>query len=376
TGIGMVVIIDEWDCIFRLNPNDDEAQKDYLDFLRDFLKDKPYISLAYMTGILPIKKYGVHSALNMFDEFSMTSPKQFDRFVGFTADEVRGLCDRYGMDFSEMSAWYDGYSFPRIPSVFNPRSVVAALSSQSYGNYWTRTETYEALKVYIDMDTDGLRKDIVRLLAGGQVTVDADKFTNDMVTFRSKGDVLTLLVHLGYLGYLGDSGEVFIPNREISGEFVTAMESPWYDGIAKAVKASLDLLRATWGGDAAAVAALVEEAHQETSHLTYNDENALAYTVSLAYYTARQYYSIIREMPSGKGYADMIFLPLRSHPDKPAMVVELKWNKSAQGAINQIKDKNYPAVLKGHTGQLLLVGINYDKDTKTHTCEIEDWQDR
>ncbi|MDR1764783.1 MAG: ATP-binding protein [Lachnospiraceae bacterium] len=372
TGIGMVVIIDEWDCIFRENQNNQKAQKEYLEFLRDFLKDKPYISLAYMTGILPIKKYGSHSALNMFNEFSMTSPKQFDRFVGFTADEVRGLCDRYGMDFSEMSAWYDGYSFPRVPSVFNPRSVVAALSSRSYGNYWTRTETYEALKVYIDMDTDGLRGDIVRLLAGDKVMIESDSFTNDMVTFAVKDDVLTLLVHLGYLGFLENTNEVFVPNKEIRDEFMTSIRMSKWDEVMNAVKISDSLLRATWDGDAAAVAALVEEAHQETSHLTYNDENALAYTVSLAYYSARQYYSIIREMPSGKGYADMIFLPVRSHPDKPAMVIELKWDKSAQGAIKQIKDKNYPAALKGHTGQLLLVGINYDKDTKVHTCEIEE----
>ncbi|MDR1765616.1 MAG: ATP-binding protein [Lachnospiraceae bacterium] len=371
TGIGMVVIIDEWDCVFRELQNDASAHKDYLNFLRDFLKDQPYVSLAYMTGILPIKKYGVHSALNMFAEFSMTSPKQFDRFIGFTSEEVKGLCDRYGMDFSEMSAWYDGYRFPHAPSVFSPRSVVAALSSRSFGNYWTRTETYEALKIYIDMGYDGLREGIVRLLAGGRVAINPDRFTNDMVTFTGKDDVMTLLVHLGYLGYLVESGEVFIPNREISGEFVTALESPWYTGIADAVNDSLDLLVATWGADAATVASLIEKAHRETSHLTYNDENALAYTVSLAYYAARQFYTIIREMPSDKGYADMIFLPLRSHPDKPAMVIELKWDQTAQGAIRQIKDRNYPAALEGHAGQLLLVGINYDKDTKTHTCEIE-----
>jgi hypothetical protein len=226
TGIGNVVIIDEWDCVFREKKNDAAAQREYLDFLRLFLKDQPYVSLAYMTGILPIKKYGSHSALGMFDEFSMTSPKQFDRFIGFTAEEVQALCRAHGMDFAEMSAWYDGYRFPNAPSVFNPRSVVAALSSKSYDSYWTRTETYEALKVYIDMDFDGLRESVVRLLAGDRVVVNTGRFTNDMVTFQKKDDVLTLMVHLGYLGYLGESGEAFIPNKEISGEYVNAIESP------------------------------------------------------------------------------------------------------------------------------------------------------
>jgi hypothetical protein len=301
----------------------------------------------------------------------MISPKQFDRFVGFTEEEVRDICSRYDMDYGEMAAWYDGYRFPNAPSVFNPRSVAAAVSSKVYENHRARTETYEALKIYIDMDFDGLRESIVCMLAGEKVRVRTDNFTNDMVTFQRKDDVLTLLVHLGYLGYLTESGEVFIPNKELNDEFVTAIESLKWGGVVKALNVSEDLLDATWRKDAKAVADYIEAAHNETSHLTYSDENALAYTVSLAYYTARQYYTIVREMPAGKGFADMIFLPGPSHADKPAMVVELKWNRTAKGAIKQIKDRNYPATLEGYEGKILLVGINYRKDTKKHTCVIE-----
>ncbi|MDR1766403.1 MAG: ATP-binding protein [Lachnospiraceae bacterium] len=372
TGIGMVIIIDEWDCIFRERKDDTAAHGEYLKFLREFLKDQPYISLVYMTGILPIKKYGSHSALGMFHEFSMTEPKQFDRFIGFNADEVRSLCDRYGMDFLEMAAWYDGYSFPHAPSVFNPRAVVAAFLTGSFSSYWTQTETFEALKAYILMDYDGLGESVVSLLAGGKVRIKTDGFTNDMVTFQSKDDVLTLLVHLGYLGYLADSSEVFVPNKEISKEFVTAMGSPRYQGVTRTVNVSSDLLKATWSKDSGTVASLLEKAHEETSHLTYNDENALAYTVSLAYLSAKDYYTVVREMPSGKVFADLIFLPMKSHLDKPAMVVELKWNKTAEGAIKQIKEKNYPAVLKDQAGKILLVGINYAQSTKKHSCVIEE----
>jgi hypothetical protein len=373
TKIGNIIIIDEWDCIFREHKHDTVAQKKYLDFLRLFLKDQVYVSLAYMTGILPIKKYGAHSALSMFGEYSMTSPRQFDRFIGFTSEEVREICDRSGMDYAEMSAWYNGYRFPNAPAVFNPRSVVETVLGRTYSNYWARTETYEALRIYIDMEFDGLRESIIRMLSGETVKIKTNKFTNDMVTFQNKDDVLTLLVHLGYLGFLIKSSEVFIPNREIYDEFVTSIDSPKWGSVIDALNMSEELLNATWNKDACAVADYIDAAHDETSYLNYSDEDALAYTVSLAYYTARRYYTIVREMPFGKGFADMLFLPRPNHADKPAMVIELKWDKSAAGAIEQIKDKHYPTVLEGYTGGILLVGINYKKRTKEHTCLIEEY---
>jgi hypothetical protein len=371
TDVGFVIIIDEWDCIFRERRDNTAEQKEYLEFLRAFLKDQPYVSLAYMTGILPIKKYGSHSALSMFKEISMISPKNFDRYIGFTAEEVQSLCAQYDMDYNEMSRWYNGYSFPKAPSVFNPRSVVAALQSGIFENYWTQTETFEALKIYIDLNFNGLRESIVSLLAGEKMQIDTSNFTNDMVTFDGKDDVLSLLIHLGYLGYMKDSGEVFIPNKEINDEFVTAIKSAKWTEVLAAIKTSDELLKATWRMEADAVAGYINIAHEETSHLNYSDENALSYVVSLAYYSARDYYTITRGMPSGKGYADMIFLPRYNHSDKPAMVVELKWDQSARGAIQQIKEKKYFSALEGHAGRILLVGINYDKKTKEHACVIE-----
>ena len=217
-----VIVIDEWDCIFREYPHDTAAQREYLDFLRDWLKDKAYIGLVYMTGILPIKKYGTHSALNMFTEYSMENPGPFAPYVGFTEDEVKRLCEKYDMDFAECRAWYDGYSFPNCEHVFSPKSVVEAMLRREYDDYWTKTETYEALKVYIDLNEGGLRDAIVKMMAGGRQKINTLTFTNDMTTFTSADDVMTLLVHLGYLGYDRREEEVFIPNNEILREYIAA----------------------------------------------------------------------------------------------------------------------------------------------------------
>ena len=372
TGSRFVIIIDEWDCIFREYPNEAAEQKKYLDFLRDFMKDKSYIALAYMTGILPIKKYGTHSALNMFDEYSMENPGQMAEFTGFTEDEVTSLCMDYGVDMEECRSWYDGYTFLRCAHIYNPKSIDAAVTSGIFDDYWNRTETYEALKVYIDMNFDGLRDSIIKMLAGGRQRINTGSFQNDMTSFASADDVLTLLIHLGYLAYDFDTKEAFIPNREVAGEFVTATTaSNGWDEIARSVRQSEKLLQATWDGDEENVARYIEEAHLETSHLQYNDENALSYTISLAYYAARQYYTVIRELPSGKGFADLSFIPRRRFQDKPAMLIELKWDKSADTAISQIHRQRYLDSLEDYRGNLILIGINYNKKSRTHVCKIE-----
>ena len=210
-----VLIIDEWDCIFREYKTDKQAQERYLDFLRNLIKDKAYIHLAYMTGILPIKKYGTHSALNMFDEFSMLDPGPLAAYVGFTEEEVQKLCERYQMDMTEVKSWYDGYSFEQESSVYSPRSVVNCMRFRKIGNYWNQTETFEALQMYIDMNFDGVRDDVLSMLAGEHVPVNTGSFTNDMTTFRTEDDVLTLLIHLGYLGYDAENRCIFIPNNEV-----------------------------------------------------------------------------------------------------------------------------------------------------------------
>jgi hypothetical protein len=371
SGYPFVVIIDEWDCLFREYRNDQDAQELYLDFLRDSLKDNSAIALAYMTGILPIKKYGTHSALNMFDEFSMTEPKALAKYVGFTDEEVHILCKKYDMDYEEVAAWYNGYHFDEGLAIYSPQSVVSAMLHHLISNYWNRTETYEALKLYIEMNLDGLKDAVVEMIAGGRIKIDIRFFGNDMVSFANYNDVLTLLVHLGYLGYDFNAKEVYIPNKEIMEEFVTSITAIGWNEVVNAIKASDELLTNTWNKNAYAVAAGIEAAHMETSHLTYSDENALAYTVALAYYGAKEYYTFVRELPTGKGFADMVFIPRFAHSDKPAMIIELKWDKSARTAIDQIKEKLYVKSLDGYKGTILLVGINYNKKTKEHECIIE-----
>ena len=318
-----VVVIDEWDCIFREYKTDREAQEKYLDFLRDLLKDKGYLALVYMTGILPIKKYGTHSALNMFDEFSMIDPGPLAEYVGFTEEEVRNLCKTYNMDMQEVKSWYDGYSFEKALSIYSPRSVVS--------------------------------------------------FANDMATFRTEDDVLTLLIHLGYLAYDYDNKIVKIPNSEVRTEYVNSVAASDWGEVSKALKNSADTLNAIWQRRPAQVAEGIRQAHFETSHIQYNDENALSYTISLALYAARNFYTVHREMAGGKGFADLVFIPRRKFQEKPALVVELKWNQSAEGAIAQIGKKEYCASLEEYKGNILLVGVNYDKKTKEHKCVIEEY---
>lgn len=371
---GFVFIIDEWDCIFRERKYTSQDHKKYLDFIRNLLKDKAYVSLAYMTGILPIKKYGTHSALNMFGEYSMTSPKGFEEYIGFTENEVKDLCQKYQMDFDTMKNWYDGYTFPKAEHIYNPKSVVDSLLSDEFESYWTQTETYEALKIYIDMNYDGLKDAIVRMLTGESIVINTEKFQNDMTTFQSKDDVLTLLVHLGYLAFDRKKSAVYIPNTEVRGEFCNAIEGEYWKDVVASLEKSKQLLEATWNQDSKEVAQMLDESHTEnTSILTYNDENSLSCVISLAYYNAMNEYTKIRELPTGKGFADIVYIP-KKNSDRPAMIVELKYDKSAQGAIAQIKEKKYVESLKEYHGNLLLVGINYDKNTKKHTCIIEKYE--
>lgn len=282
TACPFIFIIDEWDCILREYKEDFQAQKIYLDFLRDLLKDKGYIHLVYMTGILPVKKYGTHSALNMFDEFSMTNPGLLAEFAGFTPHETECLCRHYGMDYEETKQWYDGYHLGNGLDIYSPRSVVSAMLNRRFDNYWNQTETSEALKIYIEMNFDGLKDTVIAMMAGAKKKIDIRNFTNDMTTFHGYEDVLTLLVHLGYLGYDFNAKEVFIPNSEVMDEYVSAVKAAGWSEVIRSVQASEDLLRATWLMDEQAVARGIQDAHLETSHLQYNDENALSYNIDLA----------------------------------------------------------------------------------------------
>ncbi len=368
---GFIFIIDEWDCVFREAIENIDAQKNYLNFLRSIFKDNRDIKLVYMTGILPIKKYGSHSAINIFDEFSMTDPAMLAEYTGFTENEVINLCKKFNIDSSEMQYWYDGYLFDENIHIYSPESVVNAITRKKFRNYWTRTETYEALKIYIDMNFNGLKDNIIQMLGGSKIKVSVDTFQNDMTTFASKDDVLTLLIHLGYLAYNYNSREVFIPNHEIQEEFIMAVESSHWDEVIKSISISDALLEATLASDYEAVARGIDEVHMNTiSVLQYNNENSLSCVISLAYYSARKDYIMYRELPAGKEFADIVFIP-RRYSDKPAIIVELKWDKTAEGAIKQIKEKNYSASVEQYNGEIILVGINYNKKSKKHKCIIE-----
>lgn len=398
-GQQFVIVIDEWDAVFREFPSDKEGQKNYLDFLRDLFKDKSYIALAYMTGILPIKKYGKHSALNMFTEYSMMFPRQLARYTGFTEEEVSGLCKSYGRDFDTIKSWYNGYEvsdiIPPDPNyqelkttgkspegtrycLYSPLSVVEAVSTGVIKDYWNKTETYEALSDYIIKDYDGLKEAVTLLMDGARIHIDTSTYQNDMTTFTGKDDVLSLLIHLGYLGYDDVAGEIYIPNKEILDEFKTSTKgSEWVESF-KAFDISQELLEATWAKNCDKVAEILEKAHDLTGNKTYNDEAALSYAVQYAYYAAQKYYTTILELDSGKGYADIVFIPSPKFSDKPAMVIELKYNKDADTALSQIKNRNYPDRLEHYKGNILLVGIDYDKDVsstnqeyKHHKCVIE-----
>ncbi len=368
--VPFVFIIDEWDCVLRDKKNDIKAQEIYLKFLSALFKNQSYPALVYMTGILPIKKYGGHSAINAFYEYSMTDAEPISEFTGFTESEVKELCLKYDKSFSEMKRWYDGYNLNEI-SIYNPKSVVESILRGQFNNYWTSTETYEALKIYIEMNFDGLKDTIIELLAGEKIVIDTTTFTNDMVTFVTKDDVLTLLIHLGYLTYDFYTKEVSIPNYEISEQFASTIKVMGWSEVADSLRSSDELLKATLNFNEEKVAELIDKAHSEnTSILKYNDENSLSCVISLAYYSARKTYTIDRELPAGKGYADLVFKP-RKNNSNPAMIVELKYDQSAEGAIEQIKKKQYTDCLKDYSGEILLVGINYDKDNKRHTCKIE-----
>lgn len=376
TGSKFIIIIDEWDALFR-EANNSEVQQDYIQLLRSLFKssltDKA-IEAAYMTGILPIKKYGTQSAMTDFREYTMLQPGPLQKYVGFTEAEVKSLCKRYDMDFAEAKRWYDGYSFSRIKSVYSPNSIIMAMKLGEYNTYWTQTETYESLKVYIEMDEDGLKETIVQMLGGAASRINIRTFQNDMTTIKSKDDVLTLLVHLGYLTYQAKDKTVSIPNEEVRQEFIGAVENGKHKAIAKLVSESDQLLQYTLNMNEEAVAAAIAAAHSAgTAPIFYNNEQALRSVIRFAYLSCVDEYQEIQELPSGIGYADVVYIPKKGSA-LPPMIIELKWNKTADGAIRQIRERNYPQVLEGIFDNILLVGINYDESTKVHTCKIEKYR--
>ena len=304
------------------------------------------------------------------------SSSLFDNLKIASFDDYKKHLNQHDVAFNQMQQWYDGYSFKDVPHIYNPNSVVNAATYKKFISYWTKTETFESLQEYIDMNMEGLRDDIVKLIAGEDVIVDVSTFSNDMVTFHSKDDVLTLLIHLGYLAIKGSTNLgviVHIPNEEIKLEFKTCVKNNnRYAGVYDLIKNTDVLLNDIWSLNSEAVAKIFDEAHQDhTSILTYNNENSLANVIAISLFlSTTNTYNVVRKLPTGKGYADLVYLP-KPGVNKPALLIELKFDKSALTAITQIKEKNYLQFFKDYKGEVLLVGINYSKDTKTHQCIIE-----
>lgn len=379
TGRKCVFIIDEWDAMIREAKNESEAQERYLNMLRGWFKNGNFtpevVAAAYMTGILPIKKDGSQSAISDFNEYTMVKPRQYGQYVGFTEAEVASLCDEYAVDFQTMKQWYDGYSFQGVGSVYNPNSVMKAITNHDFDTYWTETSAAESLMEYISKDYSGLTKTVAELVGGIKVKVDTNGFANDLTTFRGKDDVLTLLTHLGYLAYDANEKIVEIPNEEIRLEFSKSIREVRHEETMRRLRESEQLIYDVIHGQEEAVAAQIEKIHaEETTPLHYNREESLRSVIKLAFYTYKDHYLQWEELPAGNGFADVLYLP-KKNSEYPALVIELKWNMSAEGAIQQIRDKHYPDALKDFGGEVLLVGINYDKDApagqRKHTCVIQ-----
>ena len=368
------MIIDEWDAICREFLGDKEEMDRYVNMLRRLFKGSNTAQVfvgAYMTGILPIKKYKTESALNNFTEYSMVKPGKLAGHFGFVKDEVMALAAKHGMSYDNLEKWYDGYQIGDERSIFNPNSVMLALYNDYCESYWGSTGSYDAVANYIRMNFDGLKDDIISMLAGERVPVNSETFQNDMSVIQYKDDVLTVLIHLGYLSYDRQNKECYIPNREVAIEMTNAVKANNWQNVVSAIETSKQLLQATLDGNAEAVAKGIEAVHDEnTSILSYNNENSLACVLSLAYYYARNDYVIHREYATGKGFADLVMIP-RKNVNSPAIIVELKYGKDTTSAIEQIKQRQYFQKVSDYTDNMLLVAINYDKDSKLHQCKIE-----
>jgi len=374
TGQQFIFIIDEWDAICREFKAGTKAMDDYVNWLRRMFKGgntSQVFAGVYMTGILPIKKYQTESALNNFTEYSMVNPGRLAGCFGFTKQEVQTLCRNEGGDYAEMEKWYDGYKIGNEPSIFNPNSVMQSLWEGRCRSYWASTGAYDAIASYIQMNYKGLKDDVIRMLGGGRSKVDPTGFQNDMSIIRSKDDVFTVLIHLGYLAFDWTTSECYIPNREVEGELVNAIKDTRWQQIIDTINESQQLLQAVLDGDEETVAKGVDAAHDEnTSILSYNNENSLACVLTIAFHYAKNDYTFHRELPTGKGFADLVLMP-RKGVDNPAIILELKYNKTAAAAIDQIHRKEYTGKATQYSGQVILVGISYDPKTKKHECRIE-----
>ena len=376
TGTKFVIIIDEWDCIFRRDKNNEKATKAWVQCLRGMFKSasaKQYIALAYITGILPIKKYDVESSLNLFDEYTMLDSHPLEPYFGFTLEEVKSLCMQYDMDFAETRRWYDGYHLNDDIHISNPRAVVAAMRRHRLSVYWTQTGSFEFLKDYINMNFDGLKDDISRALMGESVAVDINGF-NTSLEIQTKDDVLTALIHLGYLTYDSKTESARIPNHEIRSVMESAIKRSDWTKVLEQLQKPRDFMDAIQRADSTTAAQIIENIHNDISvPIHYNSEGDLTATLLHACYAARDYCILARELPSSRGYADVVLIPTGKGKQKfKPTIFEFKLNDTVQSAIKQIEERKYISVkmLRDYHGDVLTVAMVYDKKAGTHRCEM------
>ena len=372
TGETFIILLDEYDVLVR----EQVPQKlfdEYLSFLNGLFKSdtlRPAISLAYLTGILPVVRDKIQSKLNNFREYTILKAGVLSEFVGFTAEEVKDLCNEHGVDYAGCRSWYDGYRLKNF-EVYNPESVVQCILNEEFGSYWGQTSSYEAISDRISQNFEGTRDAVIRMLSGENVDVNVTRFLNTMTSFRTKDDVFTYLIHLGYLAFNQEDSTCRIPNKEVRQEWFNAIETdPEYSVTNRIIRDSKELLAETVRGNEEAAAKALDVTHiHVTSNRSYNNEDALQSAIYLAYIYALNRYTVVKEMTAGKGFADVVYVPF--YEGDPAMIIELKRNDSAGSAIDQIREKQYFESLRNYSGRILFVGINYDEKDKKHSCRIE-----
>ena len=370
-----VIMMDEYDVLVRENITSSLFTQ-YLNFLNGLFKSdtlRPAIALAYLTGILPVIRDKVQSKLNNFREYTILDAGKLAEFIGFTGDEVKELCEKYNVDYIETKRWYDGYT-QRGFEIYNPESLVLSLEEGIFANYWSKTSTYAVISDRIQENFEGMKDDVVRMLSGESVDVNVTRYMNTMTDFLTRSDAFTYLIHLGYLAYNREDGTCRIPKREVRQEWFNAIETnDEYKITNKIIQSSKELLAETLRKNAEAVARALDVSHiHVTSNRSYNNEDALQSAIYLSFIYALNKYTVIKEATTGKGFADVVFIPYV--PNIPAMIIELKRNDCVESALKQIREKQYFASLEHYSGNLLFIGINYDEKQKTHTCKIEEFE--
>ncbi len=366
-----IFLIDEWDFIFNQNIYI-KNHENFLSFLRLLLKDQPYVSLCYMTGILPIKKHTSKSALNMFYEYTFINDSMYDSFFGFTDEEVRTLVNQNGkIEYEEVENWYNGYTTKGGFKVYNPKSVIEAMINNVCQSYWTSTGAFDEVYEYLKLDIGGISDDVIKMVNGEEVDrVIKYQYRAGDKTPETLEEIYSAMIVLGFLSY--DDGYISIPNKELMLEFETAVSRKGFGDVARLVNESKTMLEATVKGDTDKMAEILHIIHNiESPILQYNDENSLSSVVTLAYLYARNIYTIKREEKAGKGYVDFIFRPRRKR-DKP-IVLELKKDDTVDNALKQIKEKEYTLELKREyeDREIVIAAICYDFEKKEHTAKVE-----